>query len=198
MTGTSDELSIGPETPTAPETSLSREAVAQWLLTNSDLLLRRIRGKIRSVGGPAGAGPLGASLLDGQDILSSVLRRVDAAAAEGRLRTHSEAELWGYVSTLTQNVLQQRLRQGARDTRLYASLTERERAQAGSVAEAKLDQLAPLLHGVLSSDEWELLRLRSRGCDGRATAGATSVSEEAGRKRWSRLVATVRARLASP
>lgn len=181
----------GPD-PTAGR-SLTRAEVADWLVANSRTILRRIRRKTRRAG--EAAGPFAATILDEDDILASVSRRIDAAAADGSLRTTHQAELWAYVRAITRNVVHQRLREGARDARLFATLTDAEERQVRNAAQAELDRLAPWLRNMLSDEEWCQVVLRARGAEGRSVAAAAGVSEPSQRKQWSRLLATLRAAL---
>jgi hypothetical protein len=169
-----------------------REEVAAFAATQSDQLLRRIRGKVRAARAAGLGGPHAASRLDEEDILSSVVRRLDAAAAEGKLWSGDGAAWWGYVSGITQHVIQQRLREGARDLRLFAALSDSEKCGIESLARAELNGLAPLLRGALSDEEWAMLVLRARGQEGCGLAAAAGVSEVTVRKRWSRVLVAAR------
>lgn len=171
---------------------LSRDEVAALVAERSNRLLRRLRGKLNALRAAGLGGPYAASILDEDDIMASVSRRLDVALANDRFRSCSESELWAYVQGITQRVIQQRLRMGARDLRLFATISDSERNGIAGLAEAELDRLAPLLRGALTDGEWEMLVLRSRGQSGRELAAAVGASETTVRKRGSRVLALVR------
>lgn len=156
------------------------------------MLLRRLRGRLKSLRAAGLGGPNAASLLDEDDVLASITRRLDAAVANGTFRSHSDSDLWAYVQGITQRVIQERLRTGARDLRLFAALSDTEKSSLEEIAQAELDRLAPLLRNALTDDEWELLMLRNRGHSGRAMAAAAGLGEVTVRKRWSRVLSVVR------
>jgi len=175
--------------PAAPP--LTREEVARWLNDHSDLVLRRIKGKVRAARAEGLGGPFAASLLDEQDILASVTRRVDEAAARGRLSTVETAVLWGYVQGVVGRVIKNRLRTGARDMRVFSLLTEEER---GAIAADRdeLDRIAPLIERALTPEEWAQVRSRARGVEATGGVPRAGTAATAVRKRWSRLLARVR------
>ncbi|MDP1662726.1 MAG: hypothetical protein Q8L55_12505 [Phycisphaerales bacterium] len=169
-----------------------RVEVAEDVVKRIDLYMRRLRGKLRALRSERLGGPNAASLLDEDDVMSSVWRRLDLALVKGTFKTGHGSDLWGYVHGITHRVIQQRLRQGARDLELFAFISDTERDRIAGLAETELDRLAPLLRASLNKGEWETLVLRSRIRSTRELAAAAGVSEVTVRKRWSRAITVVR------
>jgi hypothetical protein len=129
------------------------------------------------------------SVYDSEDVLSSVLRRVDGMAREGALRPRSEAELWALINTIAANNAINRTR-----------LIERARnflTEDGPYAYELLrrlnafttdDEVTLLLHRMLavlgSGEDRQLLVMYHRGAALNVIAGYLGISDETCRQRW--------------
>jgi DNA-directed RNA polymerase specialized sigma24 family protein len=169
----------------------SRDAVARYLLAHKDRIRavarRKLTGKTRSV-------------FDSEDVLSSVLRRVDALVLDGKLCPRSEAELWGFVDAITRNnaVSRTRLIERARnlltDEEPYAyELLKRLNAYTTD-DEATL--LVYRMMSCLQGDDRHILSLFVRGATHKAIADFLKTSEGACRQRWMRIRHELQARFA--
>lgn len=78
----------------APEFLCDRAAVGAYLLNNADRIRAVARRKLS---------PRAKHVYDSEEILSSVLRRVDTIVMAGELRPRSEAELWALIDTIAKH-----------------------------------------------------------------------------------------------
>src|SRR4051812_6797758 len=72
----------------------TRAMVAQYLMENGDRIRAIARRKLTT---------RTKSVFDSEDVLSSVLRCLDALASRGGLLVQTEEELWALVATVTRN-----------------------------------------------------------------------------------------------
>ena len=78
-----------------------RDAAAEFVRRYGDLIRLRVREK------------LGASLrrvLDSEDVLSTVARRLDGIVHDGRLRAGTQAELWSLVTAIANHAVCENVR----------------------------------------------------------------------------------------
>jgi hypothetical protein len=126
---------------------------------------------------------------DSEEVVSSVLRRLDTMAMRGSFRPHSEAELWGLIRAIARNTAVSKTQLIERTRALiceegdYAHLfLERLNACAGD------DEVTLLVQRMLLSlkdpIDRQLLVLVMRGAAHRAIGGLLGISEEASRRRW--------------
>jgi DNA-directed RNA polymerase specialized sigma24 family protein len=160
----------------------NREAVARYLLAHKDRIRavarRKLTSKTRAV-------------FDSEEVLSSVLRRVDGLVLEGKLCPRSEAELWGFVDAITRNnaVSRTRLIERARvmltDEEPYAyELLKRLNAYTTD------DEATLLIYRMMSclqNEDRHILSLHLRGASHKAIADLLKTSEAACRQRWMRI-----------
>jgi DNA-directed RNA polymerase specialized sigma24 family protein len=144
----------------------------------------------------------GARGIDPDDITSSVLRRVDVAMLRGVLRMQSEAEFWGYVLTIADNLTIKRLAASGRkhsrhDRADGVSQAFAERSSSCGLESRPEEHLRELLHSLESDGDRELVLWRLRGAGYAAIASATDSSQTALRQRWSKIRAYLRSRAAS-
>lgn len=133
------------------------------------------------------------AVFDSEDVLSSVVRRLDSLVERGRLRVTSEDELWALITTIVLNDatsksrLMERARAMSLDDQEFAQMLLRRAAACKQDEDA--DALVLQMAGSISGgDERQMLLLRLRGASHRAIAGALGISEVAARQRWSQLV----------
>jgi DNA-directed RNA polymerase specialized sigma24 family protein len=127
----------------SPDLANDRIGVARYLIERQDLIRAAARRKLSSHT---------RSVFDSEDVLSSVLRRVDSMVTEGRLRPRSEAELWALVNTIAANNAMNRSR-----------LIERARSFLDEDAEY-VQELLQRLNTYTTDDEAELLVHRMMAC----------------------------------
>ena len=132
----------------------SREEIAAYLLANGDFIRRRVIGKLRA------AGVTDAFHLDADDVTSSVVRRLDRAAARGLLRTESEREVWAYIGVIVDNLVHDRVA-AARQQVIHLAQLQPPSGMTNADPE-RLD-LGPALDSFENSGDRELLLLRLRG-----------------------------------
>ncbi len=73
-----------------------RAAAAEFMTRYGPMIRRRIRGKLR---------PSMRRLFDSQEILSTVVRRLDRFVSEGKLSASNERQLWGLVLTMAEHAV---------------------------------------------------------------------------------------------
>jgi len=169
-----------------------RERVAAFFLLNIDKVMRRIRGEVKQANGKGGVAAM-SCLMDTDDVLSSVWRRIDREAEADRLRTRSEKEIWAYIYRVVANVVSDRRRRGVVEQRVFSSMNHEERSWVKARVGEELDQV--MLHLARASDsDRELAGLMARGVGHRAAAEYLGLTLAAMKKRWSRLCADLRGR----
>lgn len=96
-----------------------RSMIAAFMLENGPRIRRRVRGKL---------GTILRRTVDSEDILSTVIRRLDRFAASGKVRAISEGELWSLITRITDAAIADKLRKkhatGRADTGLLSELGE--------------------------------------------------------------------------
>ncbi len=157
-----------------------REAIAAYVLSHQDRVRAIARRKLTASA---------RQVFDSEEVVSSVLRRLDGMAMRGSLRTTSEAELWGLIRAIAQNTavsktqLIERTRDLLTEEGAYAQrLLERLDACDGD-DEATLIVQRMLLSFKDATDR-QLLVLIMRGATHKAIGGLLGISEEASRARW--------------
>jgi DNA-directed RNA polymerase specialized sigma24 family protein len=124
-----------------------REAAAEFLERFGPRIRRRVRGKL----------PVHMRrLIDSQEILSTLGRRLDRFVASGRVRANTTGELWSLVFRMTDNSLIEK-------ARLFRSLETRE-GEDGEFAQRVLGRLREVERGDLDAPLIEIdAALRSLG-----------------------------------
>lgn len=171
----------GAEVPELPDSAgLSRDAIAEFLFRNEQSIRRIARQKLtRST----------RSTFDSEDVMASVLRRMDTLALEGRLRPRSEGELWALVRTIAANTavsksrLVERARSFEAEDGAYARELVRRLDCCVSDEEAQLLVLR-MASSLRKERHRELFLLRLRGANHAAAAGLLGISEGASRQVW--------------
>jgi RNA polymerase sigma factor (sigma-70 family) len=168
-----------------------REAVAEFIRGHEPLIRRRFRHK------------LGAALrrvVDSEEMVSTLSRRLDAYMAMGRLSATTQEQLWALVSRIAERSVFDKLRQLQRSP---PPAPPSEETVDEQIALDRRDELAMNLHTGKSVDE--ILRLIPeqdreiaagwvRGLDFRTIGQQAGMSPEAVRQRWHRIKLELRTR----
>ena len=159
-----------------------RDAAAQFMHLYGPLIRSRVRDKL---------GTQLRRVMDSEDVLSTVARRLDGMIAEGRMRAETEPELWSLVQSVASNALSESLR-----------ATRGERAAARVVRggahidppDIGEDEAADRALGALENDtDRRVLSLWLRGASLAAIGRSIGQTPAAMRMRWQRLMRTLRA-----
>jgi DNA-directed RNA polymerase specialized sigma24 family protein len=170
-----------------------RRAAAEFLEMNEPLIRRRFRHKL---------GAALRRLVDSEELLSTLRRRLDAYVAAGRLAAATPQELWALVQRIGEHSVADKLR-------VLRRLRDAER-EDGPVASALYERLedsdgnAPRFErnvedilGLITSEvDREIVRLWMCGLEHRVIAHDLGMTTEAVRKRWQRVKIELRSRLA--
>lgn len=157
-----------------------RERLATYLLVHQSQIREMARLNLTSSA---------RKVCDSEDVLSSVLRRLDEMASDGALRPRSERELWALIRTIARNTAVSR-------TRLIEHARQRL-TEDGPYAYELLQRLNAfrsdeeatlLVHRMLASvgdrTSRQVLALVMRGASHRAIGAFLEISEDASRQRW--------------
>jgi len=174
----------------------SRDEVAAFLFANPRKALRGVRDKIRQLESRRGRrGSL--AYLNTDDLLGTVIVRIDRAMLTGVLRTDHEGKFWAYVHTTGENAVLELLRNDKAGR--FRDLDTRELRIAPLLLDAAAETAARMtaLLAIASTDaDRRLLCFKARGFSYALIAAATGRSQPALRKQWSKL--RTRLRLRSP
>ena len=161
----------------------TRAAIAAYVLEHKDRVRSIARNKLtRNT----------RRVFDSDEVLSSVLRRLDGMAVRGTLMPHSEAELWGLIEAIAQNTavsktrLIERARNMVTDDGPYAYELLKRLNACETDDEATLlvnRMLMSLPHG----PDRQITVMFLRGATHRAIGDILGISEEASRQRWHRI-----------
>lgn len=156
-----------------------REAIAGRLIELAPLIRRRIQNKLSGND---------RRLFDTQDLLSTILRRVDTLIAKGTLRATTDRELVSLVLTMLDNSLVDRHRLLSRVKKaeskdgVWASWA---RVHAKSdVSNNATDTLSEIFESIESAEDRLLLSLRLSGATHAMIAEIIEISPDACRQRW--------------
>lgn len=168
---------------------LSREAIAHYVLSHESQIRAIARRKLTQAT---------RSTFDSEDVMASVLRRVDQLALNGSLRPDNKAELWALIKTIASNtaVTKTRLIERARflltEDGAYAYHLLQRLNACGSDDEAQL--LVLRMAGTLKNERSrQILLLRLRGATHGAISGMLGISEGACRQQWMSMCQELRA-----
>lgn len=160
-----------------------RQAIAAWVLDNQDQIRAIARRKLtRST----------RSVFDSEDILSSVLRRLDGMAQRGRLQPRNEDELWALVAAIARNTalsktqLIERVRARVSEDGPYAQEVLRRLNACADDDEATL-LVHRMMHTLKQGPDRQILAMMLRGASHRAIAAFLGTTEAASRQRWKRI-----------
>lgn len=161
--------------------SPARQALAEFVLQHRERIRAIARQKL-----PGGA----RSVFDSEEVVSSVLRRLDGMASRGTLAPRSPAELWGLITAIATNaaVDRRRLIERARSHLAEDGPYAYELLKRLNACESDDDATMLLLRMMMSiknSTDRHVFMMLHRGASHRAIATALGISEAASRKRWS-------------
>lgn len=158
----------------------SRAELAAFLLERADEIRAVARRKLTTVARCS---------FDSEDVLSSVVRRMDKLFHDGRLHVTTRDELWRLVQAVAGNRavsftrLRERMAQLSEEDGPYAQHLASSFAACTCDDEALLT-LYQLAAKLAQPADRQLFLLRARGANHRAAAAVLGVSEEAARQRW--------------
>jgi DNA-directed RNA polymerase specialized sigma24 family protein len=138
---------------------------------------------------------------DSEDVLSSVLVRLDQMAARGTLRLESERELWGLIEAIASNTAVSKVRMISRAQNLltedsaYAYELLKRLNNCPGDDEALL-LLLRMTASLKNPVDRQVLTLMHRGASHRAIADLLGFSVDASRQRWMRIREELCARFA--
>jgi len=169
-----------------------REQVAEFLNAYGPLLLRRIRGKLRAARDRNGTSY--PSAFDSDDILASVIRRIDLLACRGTLRIDHPGELIALLHVVTDRAVCEAIRKSLAARRAGEVLRSMPRPCAAAQPLDAPDIAARVgsLQRRLTSGANEVLLLRVRGLTFRQIAAATGRTPQAVRRQWCDLLLRLR------
>lgn len=162
-----------------------REWIAHFVFANSGLIYKAIQqvGEIR-----------GAE--DSDDIVHSVLRRIDCLAAKSRLRATTENELRSLLFTIATHCLitKHRLQAQAKAfaTELAAADSLRQRADQCQDDEQAAMLVANIMWRIPDKIDRHIFSLRVHGLTHAAIARFVRLKPDAVRQRWTRLLSELR------
>jgi DNA-directed RNA polymerase specialized sigma24 family protein len=165
-----------------------RTAAAEFIRRHEAQLRRRYRHK------------MGASLrrlVDSDDIVSTLSRRLDAYIASGKLHEVTLEQLWRLISRMVENALADK----GRLVRRLKNVESEDRGLATALV-ARVDapeelDLRELIGTLQSPVDREIVVLWLGGSELKSIADELGLSEDGVRKRWERTKAELRQRLES-
>lgn len=143
------------------------------------------------------------SVVDSEDVLSSVLRRADAFCAEKKFAATSEEELRAFIHTvalhtsITKLRLAQRIKQMFAEGELALDTAQQQVAQCESDTEASL-LVSRMMLALSDPEQSYYFALRLRGASHQSIANLLGISADAARHRWATIVRTLRTLFESP
>lgn len=139
---------------------------------------------------------------DSQEVVDSVLRRIDKSVLAGKLAPGDEQELYRVARRATINAAIDRSRYAAAQNALLSPdlyserLRERlVRAEDDEQTTELVYRLAELIDTPNTDEDREMFFLRVRGVDMKVIAQTLDISHDAARARWSRLCEVLRAKV---
>jgi hypothetical protein len=169
--------------PVAPLGESARTWVARFVMDNADqvraLARRKLTRNTRRV-------------FDSEDVLSSVLRRLDQMAVRGTLRLRSEAELWPLIEAIARNTavsktrMIERARNFLTDDAAYANELLKRLNSCPGDDEATLLMLRMTV-SLKNPQDRQLVTLVHRGASHRVIGSVFGITAEASRQRWKKV-----------
>lgn len=165
-----------------------RTAAAEFVLQYEPQIRRRIRGKL---------GRRLRRLFDTQDILSTLLRRLDVLILGHHLRAQSEEQMWSLVMRIAETAVLEKGRMMHRLKRrddLDPDLAEQMSSRLTSAAEEDdFDvQMTAVFDLVENGTDRQILWMWLAGYEHPVTARVLGISHDAVRKRWERVKTHIR------
>lgn len=157
-----------------------REALAAYVMAHKDQIRAVARRRLS---------PTARRVYDSEEVVSSVLRRLDGMAVRGTLRTNSDQELWGLIKAIARNTIINKSQLLDRAQKLLTEDSEYGYQLVARINACEGDDEATLLvQRMLSSlknpVDRQILAMVLRGASHRAIAGLLALSEPAVRQKW--------------
>ena len=161
-----------------------RDAIARYVLEQEELIRSLARRKLTA---------RARRIHDSEDVLASVLRRVDLFVARGHLKAASENDVMSLIVAIVRNTAVTKVRLAEQARRIVAddgpyvqSLLNRANACASDDDAALL--VSRMMLALDDATQRQYLGLRLRGASHRAVAQVLGLSEAAARQRWGVIV----------
>jgi DNA-directed RNA polymerase specialized sigma24 family protein len=157
-----------------------RQALAEFVLKNQERVRAVARRKLS---------PRTRAACDSEDVLSSVLRRLDDMARRGVFQPRSEPELWALIKSIARNTALSRTRliEGMRNRLTEDGPYAYEVLKRLNACETD-DEATLLVYRMMMSlkdaTDRQIMGLLFRGARHKAIATLLGISEEASRQRW--------------
>ena len=175
--------------PTPPEDLLARmkrgdrEAVAEFVCRYGDLIRLRIRDKL---------GPKLRRVLDSEDVLSTVTRRLDHLVRDRAIRAGSDAELWSLIAAIANHAVAENARAARREQNTLESTTRNDVApptvEEGPRPQGAVDgALADVVGALQDETDRRILWGRLHDHPHEQIAAELGSTPSAVRMRWSRI-----------
>lgn len=185
-----------PEEPDPPQHGMprTREEIARFVIDRKARIQAIARRRLA-------AGSRG--LFDSEDVVASVMRRIDQMASRGALRLRSEGELWALIATIaghdaiTKARIMARSNSIIREDHEFAKFLV-ERASNCESDEAADAAILDIAASISNATMRQVFLLRLRGASHEAAAGAVGMTPAAVRQQWSTLMRSLSERFASP
>ena len=161
-----------------------REAMARMLLRNEDLIRRRIAGKLNANM---------RSVFDSQEIMSTLLRRMDKYVHDGGYNVETEAQFWCLVQRLISNAVidkarvVRRLHSVEAEDEVIAAALLRQVDESTEDSQDIRDLAGRIVRAVDDQVNQEIVWMWLKGYAHSAIADALALTPEAVRKRWQRI-----------
>lgn len=160
-----------------------REAVGEFVLRYGDLIRLRIRDKL---------GPRLRRVLDSEDVLSTVTRRLDHLVRDRAIRAGSNAELWSLVAAIANHAVAENARSAKREQNTLEAAPQRD--TDAQDAEPRIDEasahdaaLADVVGTLQDETDRRILWLRLHDHPHDQIADEIGSTPSAVRMRWSRI-----------
>ncbi|VAX39499.1 hypothetical protein MNBD_PLANCTO03-2091 [hydrothermal vent metagenome] len=158
----------------------TREELAEFVLQHE--------GRIRSIARRK-LSPGAKSAFGSEDVFLTVVRRLDAMAAEGLIRAESEGQLWALIRSVAEHVSLHRSRliestasRSGEDASFWSGVCcDFRRCRSDTEAFALLIRM---MHSLSGQTDRQIFSLRLRGVSHRVIAQQVGCTAEAARQRW--------------
>lgn len=158
-----------------------REAAAQFMHHYGPLIRSRVRDKL---------GTQLRRVMDSEDVLSTVARRLDGMIAEGRMRAETEPELWSLVQSVANHALSESLRATRADREALRGVSRGSFDHLPDIGEDERAAIA--LRSVENDADRRMVALWMRGASLASIGRSIGATPASVRMRWNRLMRTLR------
>lgn len=160
-----------------------RKELAEYLDQHRDEIRQAVRKKLNRVT---------RVVCDSEEIASSVIRRLDELAHEGRLRPANDTELWGLIHTIAVNAAITATRKESLRGFLRTDI-DPDQITCRYTRDEPLDEddrgaLESAAFQLKDSTDRQMVLMRIRGASHKVIAATLGISHDAARQRWSQVV----------